>query len=90
MIVILVVPFMEFTLPVLLKLFPNFLPSTFEDGLKKEEKMKKELKMRLAMADFMKDMLRSASDLCSLFFSLPVVLLPFLRVPLFSGRWQRM
>jgi LETM1 and EF-hand domain-containing protein 1 len=33
--VILIVPFMEFSLPVLLKLFPNMLPSTFEDKLKK-------------------------------------------------------
>ena len=32
MIVILVVPFMELTLPVLLKLFPNMLPSTYEVG----------------------------------------------------------
>jgi hypothetical protein len=33
--VIVIVPFMEFSLPVLLKLFPNMLPSTFEDKLKK-------------------------------------------------------
>jgi LETM1 and EF-hand domain-containing protein 1, mitochondrial len=29
--VFIVVPFMEFLLPVALKLFPNMLPSTFED-----------------------------------------------------------
>ena len=28
--VIVIVPFMEFTLPFLLKLFPNMLPSTFQ------------------------------------------------------------
>lgn len=35
--IIVVVPFLEFALPVLLKLFPNMLPSQFEDGLKKKE-----------------------------------------------------
>ena len=29
--VFVIVPFMEFLLPVALKLFPNMLPSTFED-----------------------------------------------------------
>lgn len=33
--VILIVPLLEFSLPILLKLFPNMLPSTFEDKLKK-------------------------------------------------------
>lgn len=32
-IVIAIIPFLEFALPVLLKLFPNMLPSTFEDKL---------------------------------------------------------
>lgn len=30
-VVILIVPFLEFALPLILKLFPNMLPSTFED-----------------------------------------------------------
>lgn len=30
--VILIVPFLEFALPILLKFFPNMLPSTFEDS----------------------------------------------------------
>jgi hypothetical protein len=34
-VIIVIVPFMEFTLPILLKIFPNMLPSTFEDKLKK-------------------------------------------------------
>lgn len=34
--VFIVVPFMEFLLPVFLKLFPNMLPSTFQDKLKEE------------------------------------------------------
>jgi LETM1 and EF-hand domain-containing protein 1, mitochondrial len=33
--VFVVVPFMEFLLPFALKLFPNMLPSTFQDSLKK-------------------------------------------------------
>jgi len=32
---IVIIPFAEFSLPVLLTLFPNMLPSTFEDKIKK-------------------------------------------------------
>jgi hypothetical protein len=38
MLVFIVVPFMEFLLPVALKLFPNMLPSTFEHKDQREEK----------------------------------------------------
>ncbi len=48
-----VVPFMEFALPVLLRLFPNLLPSTYEDKLKKEEQLKKRLGAKLEMARFL-------------------------------------
>uniref|UniRef100_A0A2N9HA34 Letm1 RBD domain-containing protein n=1 Tax=Fagus sylvatica TaxID=28930 RepID=A0A2N9HA34_FAGSY len=34
--VFLIVPFMEFLLPVFLKLFPNMLPSTFQDKMKEQ------------------------------------------------------
>ena len=34
--VFVIVPFMEFLLPVFLKLFPNMLPSTFQDKMKEE------------------------------------------------------
>mmetsp|Transcript_20782 Transcript_20782/g.34250 ORF Transcript_20782/g.34250 Transcript_20782/m.34250 type:complete len:934 (-) Transcript_20782:1999-4800(-) len=51
------VPFMEFALPFALKLFPNMLPSTFQDSLKEEEKMKGELQMRISMAGFFQDTL---------------------------------
>eukprot|EP01116_Phalansterium_solitarium_P023538 TRINITY_DN829_c0_g1_i2.p1 TRINITY_DN829_c0_g1~~TRINITY_DN829_c0_g1_i2.p1 ORF type:complete len:704 (+),score=339.20 TRINITY_DN829_c0_g1_i2:189-2300(+) len=50
-----IVPFMEFLLPVALKLFPNMLPSTFEDKLKAEENMKKRLKLRIELAKFLQD-----------------------------------
>ena len=55
--VFVLVPFMEFALPFALKLFPNMLPSTFQDTLKEEEKMKGELQMRLSMAGFFQDTL---------------------------------
>jgi len=51
------VPFMEFALPFALKLFPNMLPSTFQDSLKEEEKMKRELQTRISMAGFFQDTL---------------------------------
>ncbi|KAG2489280.1 hypothetical protein HYH03_012300 [Edaphochlamys debaryana] len=55
LIVIVVIPFLEFALPVLLRLFPNMLPSTFEDKLKKEEEMKRRLAVRLELARFLQD-----------------------------------
>jgi hypothetical protein len=49
------IPFMEFALPLALKLFPNMLPSTYQDSLKAEENMKRELKSRIAMAEFFQE-----------------------------------
>jgi len=43
-----VIPFMEFMLPLALKLFPNMLPSTFQDKLKKEEEMRQRVQVRHA------------------------------------------
>eukprot|EP00578_Thalassiosira_sp_NH16_P023734 CAMPEP_0181085782 /NCGR_PEP_ID=MMETSP1071-20121207/5406_1 /TAXON_ID=35127 /ORGANISM="Thalassiosira sp., Strain NH16" /LENGTH=961 /DNA_ID=CAMNT_0023167593 /DNA_START=75 /DNA_END=2957 /DNA_ORIENTATION=- len=56
--VFVIVPGMEFALPFALKIFPNMLPSTFQDSLKEEEKMKGELQMRISMAGFFQDSLR--------------------------------
>ena len=53
--VFVLVPFMEFALPFALKIFPNMLPSTFQDSLKEEEKMKGELQMRISMAGFFQE-----------------------------------
>ncbi|XP_038649296.1 mitochondrial proton/calcium exchanger protein isoform X2 [Scyliorhinus canicula] len=53
--VFIIVPFMEFLLPVVVKLFPNMLPSTFETKSKKEERLKKELRVKLEMAKFLQD-----------------------------------
>ncbi|XP_053314162.1 mitochondrial proton/calcium exchanger protein isoform X2 [Spea bombifrons] len=53
--VFIIVPFMEFLLPIALKLFPNMLPSTFETVSKKEERLKKELRVKLEVAKFLQD-----------------------------------
>ncbi|XP_077334051.1 mitochondrial proton/calcium exchanger protein isoform X2 [Lithobates pipiens] len=53
--VFVIVPFMEFLLPVALKLFPEMLPSTFETTSKKDERLKKELRVKLEVAKFLQD-----------------------------------
>ncbi|XP_076048670.1 mitochondrial proton/calcium exchanger protein-like isoform X2 [Oratosquilla oratoria] len=55
--VFVIIPFMEFLLPVALKLFPGMLPSTFETANEKEAKMKKTLKIKLEMAKFLQQTL---------------------------------
>uniref|UniRef100_A0A023FWY9 Mitochondrial proton/calcium exchanger protein n=1 Tax=Amblyomma parvum TaxID=251391 RepID=A0A023FWY9_AMBPA len=55
--VFIIVPFMEFLLPVALKLFPNMLPSTFQTSSAKDAKVKKELKVKLEMAKFLQSTL---------------------------------
>ena len=51
----LIIPLAEFALPFALRLFPNMLPSTFQDSLKAEENMKRELQSRIAMAHFFQE-----------------------------------
>jgi LETM1 and EF-hand domain-containing protein 1 len=58
--VFIIVPFMELLLPVALKLFPNMLPSTFEDKFAAEEKQRKLLRVRLEMAKFLQETLRES------------------------------
>ncbi|OVA16553.1 EF-hand domain [Macleaya cordata] len=53
--VFIIVPFMEFLLPVFLKLFPNMLPSTFQDKMKEQEALKRRLKARIEYAKFLQD-----------------------------------
>ena len=53
MLVILAIPFMELLLPIALRVFPNMLPSTFEDKLKKEEELKKRVGVKLEVARFL-------------------------------------
>ncbi len=57
-----IVPFMEFALPVFLKLFPNMLPSTFADALREEEKRVKQIKVKIQMATFLKETLKTLSQ----------------------------
>ncbi|CAH2084950.1 unnamed protein product [Euphydryas editha] len=56
-IVFILVPFLEFALPLFVKLFPNMLPSTFESLSQKEAKLKQHLKVKLEMAKFFQETL---------------------------------
>ncbi|RDX52670.1 LETM1-domain-containing protein [Lentinus brumalis] len=58
--VFVIVPFMELLIPVVLKVFPNALPSTFEDKFAAEEKQRKLLRVRLEMAKFLQETLRES------------------------------
>lgn len=51
--VFIVVPFLEFTLPIFLKLFPSMLPSTFQTTSDIDKKMKQSLKVKIEMAKFL-------------------------------------
>lgn len=53
--VFVIVPFMEFLLPVFLKVFPNMLPSTFQDKMKEQEALKRKLNARIQYAKFLQD-----------------------------------
>jgi LETM1 and EF-hand domain-containing protein 1 len=51
--VFILVPFMEFLLPVALKLFPGMLPSTFATRSERDTKMRRTLKAKVAYAKFL-------------------------------------
>ncbi|CAG5129446.1 unnamed protein product [Candidula unifasciata] len=53
LLVVIIVPFAEFLLPFALILFPNILPSTFQDPNDEKKKRKKTLKAKLEMAKFL-------------------------------------
>jgi len=55
MVVIVVIPFLELSLPILLRIFPNMLPSTYEDKTKKEEELRRRLNVKLELANFLQD-----------------------------------
>eukprot|EP00299_Pterocystis_sp_00344_P013938 c6882_g1_i1.p2 GENE.c6882_g1_i1~~c6882_g1_i1.p2 ORF type:complete len:415 (-),score=108.57 c6882_g1_i1:1755-2999(-) len=57
-----IIPFMEFLLPVALKLFPNMLPSTFEDAKKKEQDVLDKLKIKMKMADILQQSVKDMAD----------------------------
>eukprot|EP01113_Clastostelium_recurvatum_P036911 TRINITY_DN5343_c0_g1_i1.p1 TRINITY_DN5343_c0_g1~~TRINITY_DN5343_c0_g1_i1.p1 ORF type:complete len:506 (+),score=144.73 TRINITY_DN5343_c0_g1_i1:184-1518(+) len=56
-IIIVVVPFLEFALPFLLKLFPNMLPSTYAWKSEHEAAQAKRLKANIELARFLQDTL---------------------------------
>ncbi|KAM3958957.1 LOW QUALITY PROTEIN: leucine zipper and EF-hand containing transmembrane protein 1 [Aphomia sociella] len=56
-IVFIIVPFLEFALPLFIKLFPSMLPSTFESTSQMEAKLKQHLKVKLEMAKFFQETL---------------------------------
>lgn len=51
----LIIPLAEFALPFALRLFPNMLPSQFQDQMKNEQDMKRKLKGRLELAKYLRD-----------------------------------
>ncbi|KAJ3375359.1 hypothetical protein GGF31_004477 [Allomyces arbusculus] len=53
--IILVIPFAELTLPVLLRVFPSMLPSTFEKSGDSEERKRRLLQVRLGLAQFLQE-----------------------------------
>ncbi|KJH44577.1 LETM1-like protein [Dictyocaulus viviparus] len=53
--IFIIVPFMELALPIFIKLFPNMLPSTFQESGKEEEKLRKQVKVKVEMAKFLQD-----------------------------------
>uniref|UniRef100_A0AC35TV09 Letm1 RBD domain-containing protein n=1 Tax=Rhabditophanes sp. KR3021 TaxID=114890 RepID=A0AC35TV09_9BILA len=55
--VFVIVPFMELALPIFIKLFPNMLPSTFQEASMEKEKNKKQVKIRIEMAKFLQSTL---------------------------------
>lgn len=52
---IVLIPFAELALPILLKLFPNLLPSTFADHTNHDEQAKKRLALKIDMAKFLQE-----------------------------------
>ncbi|RCN34916.1 LETM1-like protein [Ancylostoma caninum] len=53
--IFIIVPFMELALPIFIKLFPNMLPSTFQESSKEEERLRKQVKVKVEMAKFLQD-----------------------------------
>ncbi|VVC30884.1 LETM1-like,EF-hand domain pair,Letm1 ribosome-binding domain,EF-hand domain [Cinara cedri] len=59
--VFVIVPFLEFTLPIFIKIFPGMLPTTFQTKDDKEAKLKQSLKVKLEMAKFLQETLDNMS-----------------------------
>ncbi|CAF4257092.1 unnamed protein product, partial [Adineta steineri] len=61
--VFIIVPFMEFTLPIFLKLFPNMLPSTFKQIDNNEENLKKFFQIKFEATQFLQDTIFKSQDI---------------------------
>ena len=59
-----------------LKLFPNMLPSTFEDKLKKEEEMKRRIGARMELARFLQVCSCALSPCSAPLFTAPLIAPP--------------
>ena len=55
LVLIVIIPMLEFALPIILRLFPNILPSTFESKYQEEEKKRNLLRLRIKMAKFLQE-----------------------------------
>ena len=53
--VLIIVPFGEFVIPIILRFFPNFLPSTYVDHQGEEIKLQKQLAAKIEMAQFLQE-----------------------------------
>uniref|UniRef100_A0A0A9XAR7 LETM1 and EF-hand domain-containing protein 1, mitochondrial n=1 Tax=Lygus hesperus TaxID=30085 RepID=A0A0A9XAR7_LYGHE len=53
MLLIVVIPFMELALPIILKIFPNVLPKPFQDKLEMERTLRAEIQQRIRIAEMM-------------------------------------
>lgn len=53
--VFIIVPFGELALPFAVKLFPNLLPSTFQDKKSVEDTRRANMKMKIDMAQFLQE-----------------------------------
>ncbi|KAF7256822.1 hypothetical protein EG68_06021 [Paragonimus skrjabini miyazakii] len=61
-VVFIIVPFMEFLLPLYLKFFPFMLPSTFKDKNSEAEKLRQRLKAKLEMTRFLQETLHQTTS----------------------------
>lgn len=59
----LIIPLAEFALPFALKLFPNMLPSQFQDQMKEAEDLKRRLKARLELAKYLREVVEEKAKL---------------------------
>lgn len=55
LLIFVVIPFMEFLLPFVIKIFPNILPSTFQEKKNIEQARKDRLKIKLEVANILQD-----------------------------------